>query len=317
MPAVVFAAGGLAPFQVFISSTGTVVGAGAAGISLLSVTGLRDLSGLRTGDAPRALADGSYPGLNYLDERVVTIKWDLTLASGLETALQVLAAGFQNVADPSSICMTSGDFLRQVAGVGATKPVSSLQFQLPGRTSPLVTFGRPTKHVVPIDLNYQWGQTQPASEWTSADGEVYDATVISAATSLPSPTSGMAWPAAFPWTFGSSSGGSMQLNNTGNYAAKPLFMIQGPVSYPKITHTNSGQTMYLNIVLGAADILILDHQAGTVTLNGTANRNNLVGFGSSFFTLSPGNNGIGFSSADSSAVAGTLTGYLLPTYSTV
>jgi hypothetical protein len=317
VPAVVFAAAGLTPFQVYISSTGAIVGAGTNGISLLSVTGLRDLSSVRSGDESRPQADGAYPGMNYLGERVLTIKWELTLAAGLETALQVLSAAFQNVPDPSSICMTAGDYLRQTAGIGAFKPVSSLQVQLPGRSLPLLVFGRPTKHAVPIDLNYQWGQSQPVTEWTSPDGVIYDTIVVSASTGLPSPTSGLTWPAAFPWTFGSSAGGSLALNNTGTYPARPLFVIQGPVSYPKITNTNTGQYMYLNIVLGASDTLVLDHQAGTVTLNATANRNNLLVAGSSFFTLTPGNNGIGFSSADSSAVAGTLTGYMLPTYSTV
>jgi hypothetical protein len=293
-----------------------IVGAGT-GVNLLSVTGLRDLAAIRSGDESRPLADGAYPGLAYLGERVLTIKWDLTMAAGLETGLQVLSAGFQNVPDPSAVCMTAGDYLRQQAGIGATKPVSALQLQLPGRAVALMVFGRPTKHAVPIDLDYQWGQAHPVSEWTSPDGVIYDATVVPGTTTLPSPTSGLTWAAAFPWTFGSSAGGSLSLSNSGNYPANPLFVIQGPVSYPKITNTVTGQFVYLNIVLGAADTLVVDHQAGTVTLNATANRNNAVAAGSSFFTLAPGTTSVGFSSADSSAVAGTLTGYLLPTYSTV
>lgn len=316
MPAVVFAPGTLSPFQVYISSSDALVGAGTS-VNLLSISGLRDLSSIRSGDDSRPQADGSYAGMNYLGERVVTIKWELTLAAGAETALQTLAAGFQNVADPAAVCMTAGDYLRQQAGIGITKTVSSLQVQLPGRTYPLLVFGRPTKHAVPIDLDYQWGRVQPVSEWTSPDGVIYDANVLSASTGLPSPTSGMSWPASFPWTFGSSSGGSLSLNNTGNYPAKPLFVIRGPVSYPKITNTNTGQYMYLNIVLGASDALVVDHQAGIVTLNGTANRNNVVAVGSSFFGMAPGNTSIGFSSADSSAVAGTLNCYMLPTYSTI
>jgi hypothetical protein len=296
--------------------TGTVVGAGT-NVNIVSITGLRDLGGLRTSDQPRAQSDGTYPGLNQLGERAVQIVWDVTLATGgVESALQTLAAAYQNIADPGSVCMTAGDYLRQQASVGTNKPVSMLQIQLPNRTYPFYLFGRPTKYNPPIDLNYQYGKIQIATEWSSADGVIYDGHVVSASAGLPSPTSGMSWPASFPWTFGSSSGGSFSLNNTGAYPAKPFFVINGPISYPVLTNTNTGAFMALDIPLASGDVLTVDHQAGVVTYNG-ANRNNVVRVGSSFFTCAPGNSTIQITSGDSVTVTGTATGYLLPTYSAV
>lgn len=298
-----------------ILPTGVTVGAGT-GINLLGIDGLRDLAGVRSGDTPRAQSDGTYPGLNLLGERPVTFKWELTLApGGVEAALQTLAAGFQNVGDPSTVCMTAGDYLRQQAGAGTTKPVSMMQVKLPGRTYPFYLFGRPTKYSVPINTDYQYGRVQPVSEWTSSDGAIYDGNVVTGTVGLPSPTAGMSWPASFPWTFGASTGGSVSLNNTGAYAAKPVFVLQGPLSYPAISNQSTGQFIKLNIVLGASDTVVIDHQAGVVTLNGTANRNNTVLVGSSFFSCAPGVTTVGFASGDAVAVAGTLTASIFPTYS--
>lgn len=296
--------------------TGTVVGAGTS-VNIVSIIGLRDLAGVRGSDQPRAQSDGVYAGLNQLGERAVQIVWDVTLASGgVESALQTLAAAYQNVADPASVCMTAGDWLRQQAGVGTSKTVSMLQIQLPNRSVPFYLFGRPTKYSPPIDLNYQYGKVQIATEWSSPDGVIYDGTLVSGNAGLPSPTSGMSWPASFPWTFGSSSGGSFSLNNTGAYPAKPFFKINGPISYPVLTNTNTGAFIALDIPLASGDVLTVDHQAGVVTYNG-ANRNNVVRVGSSFFTCNPGNTTIQITSGDSTAVTGTATGYLLPTYSAV
>jgi hypothetical protein len=248
----------------------------------------------------------------------VTFKWELTLApGGVENALQTLAAGWQNIPDPSTVCMGAGDWLRQQASVGTIKPVSMLQIKLPGRPYPLYLFGRATKYSPPIDLNYQFGQVQVTSEWTSPDGAIYDGNLVNGTAGLPSPTSGMSWPASWPWTFGASTGGTISLNNTGSYPARPVFVLQGPLSYPTISNQNTGQFMKLNIVLGATDVVVVDTQAGVVTLNGTSNRNNTVLVGSSFFACAPGATTIGFASGDSVAVAGTLSAYLLPTYSAV
>lgn len=296
--------------------TGTVVGAGTS-VNIVSIAGLRDLAALRTSDQPKAQSDGVYPGMNRLGERSVQIVWDVTLASGgVESALQTLAAAFQNIPDPASVCMTAGDYLRQQAGVGTTKTVSMLQIQLPVRSKPLYLFGRPTKYSPPIDNNYQYGKVQIATEWVSADGVIYDGTVVTGNAGLPAPTSGMSFPASFPWTFGSSSGGSFSMNNTGSYPAKPFFLINGPISYPVLTNTNTGEFIALDIALASGDTLTVDHQAGVVTYNG-ANRNNVVRVGSSFFTCAAGNTTIQITSGDSTQVSGTATGYLLPTYSAV
>lgn len=313
MAVVIFGTTTLTPYQVQLAS-GTIAGAGTS-IGLKSISGLRDLPATRYQDQDRGQADGSYPGTSYLGERVLQIVWELTLATNLEGTLTSLAAGFQNVTDPASVVMTGGDFLLQQAGFLTGKPVSAITVQLPNRTSPFIVFGRPTKYNVPIDTDYQFGRVNVTSEWTSPDGLLYDGTLVTGSCGLPTPQVGLSWPAAFPWSFGSSTGGNISLNNTGSYPTPPLLVLKGPLSYPRITNANTGEYMDLNIVLGASDTLTVSHQTGVLTLNGTANRNNAVNSGSSFFAIASGTTSLTFSSKDSVAVAGTCTAYILPAYS--
>lgn len=314
MPAVVFAATTLAKYQVFVSSTSTTFGAGTD-VGLISITGLRDLPGIRQGNVPRGQRDGALPGLNLVGERTVGITYQITTTTaGTEAALASVTAAHQNVIDPATICMTSGDYLRQKSGAGAAKPVYGAMVQLPTRANPLVFFGRPVRFNAPIDADFQFGRVNINTEWNCPDGLLYDNTIISASCGLPNPTSGATFNAAFNLTFGASAGGSFQLNNTGAYNTHPFFTITGPVSYPVITNQTTGQQIKLNIVISAGDLLTVDCQSGTVTLNG-ANRNNVVDITTSFFPLAPGNNTIGYGSADSVAVASQLTGYALPAYS--
>lgn len=314
MPAVVFAAATLQPYQVYVSSTSTVLGAGTD-IGLIGATGLRDLPEIRQGDTNRGQRDGALPGLNLIGRRTVGINYQITrAAAGTETAIQTVTAAHQNISDPSTICMTAGDYLRQKAGVGTIKPVYAAMIQLPSRANPLIFFGRPTRFSAPISTDYQYGRIDIATEWTCPDGLLYDNTLLTGQCGLPNPTSGARFPATFNLTFGSSSGGSFQINNTGAYTTAPFFTITGPVSYPVITNQTTGQQIKLNIAIGAADKLTIDCQSGIVTLNGV-NRNNAVAISTTFFGLAPGANTIGFASSDSTAVTSRLTGYALPAYS--
>lgn len=314
MPAVVFAAVTLSQYQVYISSTSTILGAGTD-IGLISISGLRDLPGIRQGNVNRGQRDGMWPGLNFVGERTVRIDYQITRTSETtESTLRQVTAAHQNIIDPSTICMTAGDYLRQKSGSGPAKPVYSNMVQLPNRTDPLIFFGRPVRFGAPVDQNYQFGRVDISTEWSCPDGLLYDNAIVSGQCGLPNPTSGATFPLSFDVTFGSSSGGSFQMDNTGAYMTAPFFTITGPVAYPIITNQTTGEQIKLNIAIGPTDKLAVDCQSGTVTLNG-ANRNNTVDISTTFFGLVPGLNTIGFASSDSAAVTSQLTGYALPAYS--
>ncbi|QAY16129.1 minor tail protein [Arthrobacter phage Sonali] len=294
---------------------GTIVGAGTS-VGLKSIDGLRSLPDQRGGDASRGQQDGELSGMTFLAGRTVTFEFSLLAPpEGLETAIRTVSRNWQNVKDPSSRAIIGGQYLANLATAGSL-PTSAVQVQLPGRDSPLFLLGRPARFKVPVDDDYQYGKATITCEWKVPDGVLYDAAVASGSCGLGDPISGLRFPETPPFTFGSSTGGSMVLTNAGDYDAFPLFAINGPVSRPKITLSSTGEFLRLNTTLASGDILLVDMQAKTVTLNG-ANRNIDVAPGSSFFTLPPGDSTIGFISDDTTAVAGQLNGFALPTYSTI
>jgi Phage tail protein len=298
---------------------GTVLG-NQTGVELTGITGLLDMPPLRQADASRGQRDGSIPGLNFVGARSVGINYQITMVANNTTAeakRALASAAHQNVSDPATVCMSGGDYLRQYAGIGTTKPVSAVQVQLVNRPLPLMFFGRPDKYATNIDMNFSYGQINIASEWACPDGLLYDVTVATGTCGLPNPVAGFVFPAVFPAVFGSSTGGSFSLTNAGSYPANPLFVISGPCTRPTIYNLTTGQQIRLNITLGVGDTLMIDVQSGVVTLNGQVNRNNTLDMSSVLFQIVPGTASIGFGTIDSVAVTGSLTGYLLPTYATI
>jgi hypothetical protein len=294
------------------ATDGTILGAGTT-VGLLEVTGLRGGAGSRSSDTDRAGVDGMAPGMSFLTGRTVGIKWLITNSGGVEPALHLLSQNWQNTNDPSSVVMTARDYLMQLAG-GGTKPISALQFQLPGRPVPLMAFGKPGKLDPPINSSYQFGWLEVASEWFVPDGKLYDSTVNIVQAALPSSLGGSSFPWTFPVNFGPSTGGSLPVANDGLYPAKPVFRITGPVTNPIITNMETGQFIRVNISLNPGDILVIDADSRVVRLNG-ANRNTTLDVGSSFFTIPPGGASLSFSSVDVGIVSGVLTAYTLNTYS--
>lgn len=257
-------------------------------VQLVGIQGLRGMPALRSGDIPIPLRDGSYPGVDLLDERIFTLDLLVTVtADPFENVLQNVGTAFQTIMDP--------------------RKQLPFQFLLPGWTSPKQIICRPTKGGLPIDGDFVFHKVPVAVEMTASDPLVYDTVLQAASTGLPSPAGGLTFPAVFPAVFGTSSGGSMQLVNSGNYATEPVFTIQGPALNPYMMLLETGQFMRLNMSLTASDSLVVDMHARTVMLNGTAARFNAVATGSSWFGLPPGTSTIQVGSADGAQVTASFS----------
>lgn len=307
------------PLQNFQAAlpNGTVLGAGT-NVNIQAIRGLRDLNGVRTADQGRTQVDGTYPGLNLLGSRIIEIEWRILRPTGTtEQAIQTLTSAWQNVPDPATVVLRSGDYLRQLASVGTMLPVQALRIQLPGFSYPFLVFGRPTKLQLPVDTSYQYGDLVITTAFECPDGMLYLDSPSNATCGLPNPTAGLTFPATPNFVFGASSGGSITLTNTGSYNAWPYYVLTGPCQNPSIINASAGTQIKLAMSLSASDVVVVDVQNSSVTLNGTANRNNKVDPSSVFSPLAPGTNTVQFTSTDSASVAGTLSGWLLPTFSTI
>ena len=294
---------------------GSVVGANRP-VGFTEVTGLRDLATLRGSDADNSQQDGVTPGGSFATKRAVGVKFLIASpGGGAEAAYAPLSANWQNVRDPSSVCLTAASYLSQLAA-GGTKPVSALQVKLPGRADPLLVLGRPSRLSLPINHEYQFGWWVVDAEWSVPDGLIYDATPNIATVYGMQVSKGAKFPWVFPVVFPTSAGGVVTALNGGSYPAKPVYRITGPVTVPRISNPATGQAVQINLTLGPGDLLIVDSASRAVRLNGV-NRNNALDVSSSFFEVPPGGVGLRYSSADSSPTGSQLSIYTLDTYSTV
>lgn len=276
----------LAPYQ--LSYNGLVFGAGRD-VQLVSVTGLREAPATRGGDIPKPRRHGSYGGLTLFGERIVTLTLGVSVTvASFEQVVSGMAAAFANISDPAGLL--------------------PLQFNLsPAWTSARQVIGRVTKAGYPVDLDYQYQRLKAIPvELTCPDPLITDTATQSVSAGLPSPTAGLAFPVGFPVGFGASVGGSFQVVNNGNEALPPVWTFTGPVTWP--TLTMGAYTLTFQLTLAAGDTLVVDCAANTAVLNGSASRAGTVATGSTFFFIPPGGATVGFSSVDSTQVAGTVTG---------
>lgn len=271
--------------------TGTYNGlswGGSNNLQLVDLSGFRDMPTIRQGDVDNARRDGSSAGLDLLGERVFTVTLQAFGATvPFESVLASVTAAFQPISDPTA----------------------QLPFEVlfPGwATSRFITC-RPTKGVLPINLEFQYNRSAIVVELTANDPLIYSSTLKTATAGLPSPTAGATFNATFNLAFGASTGGSLAVQNAGNYITAPVFTIQGPMTNPAVAFSSTGQFMQFNITLGASDVFVVDMGARTVTLNGTAGRFNTIITGSTWWGIPPGTWSIGVSSSDATSVSGTFT----------
>lgn len=117
-------------------------------------------------------------------------------------------------------------------------------------------------------------------------------------------TGGMQFPMPFPMVFGTTSHGSGTIYNPG--LRTPVHLtIPGPCTRPFVGSDTQGVGMTLGITLNTGDFLDIDSGTKSITLNGTARRNDLMSGTNAFFDLLHGNNQLRFrsSSGGSSEIA--------------
>jgi|SRR5579885_3669638 len=110
---------------------------------------------------------------------------------------------------------------------------------------------------------------------------------------------GFLYPAIYPVTLGGSSGGNVTLANSGNIETPPTLTLHGTLTNPYILNETTGEWMQLTATLGASDVVVIDMNEKTITLNGTSLLSAKVS-GSSWWDLNPGDNLISLSSGSTS-----------------
>lgn len=123
-----------------------------------------------------------------------------------------------------------------------------------------------------------------------ADPRVYSATLKSSSYDPTGSLSGggMTLPMVFPLTFSSTTATELYLSNQGQTPTPPIFTVKGPVANPIIDNDTTAESIYLLYTLGAADTVIIDVAARTVTLNGAIRQDLFDASRSKWFELGRG-----------------------------
>lgn len=152
----------------------------------------------------------------------------------------------------------------------------------------------------------QMGFRAIAGVWESADEN--SRTIFPGGTQ----SGGLAFPAAFPWAFGTGSPAGVSLITVGGTApTPPIIRIYGPVTAPGITNTTTGQTMQFvsSYTVPAGQYVSIDCDAVTVLANDdpTLTRMNSVDWSqSTFWQLQPGGNQVAFTGSGLSQITQTV-----------
>jgi hypothetical protein len=149
-----------------------------------------------------------------------------------------------------------------------------------------VLFVKPLGCQYDVDSLRRVGCTAIQFSAYAEDPRIYTSTPVNENMTLGAITGdGFGFPLGFPFGFGvapSTDDGSW-FYNLGNRATPVVFTISGPVDTPRIINETASKTLKFNIVLATDEFLVVDTQARTVLLGGTANRRNTLEVGDWFF----------------------------------
>ncbi|MFE2912814.1 phage tail family protein [Kitasatospora indigofera] len=252
-----------------------------------ALTGWDSLPDLDDGSTLRAQQHGSWPGQLLARPRVLAFDFELIPES--------------QAADSSWPTYLAA--LRAATTVAQDE--QALVIQLAGQR--LLVMARVTRRIITADQAFTWGHPKCAIEWTCSDPRRYEVNEQSTSAVLPTAETGLSFgsPTETGLSFGSpvetglnfgtaGATGNMTIVNAGDTETYPVIEIRGPVTTPTVV-LGSLRLEYA-ITLGAADTLIVDTRAGTVTLGGqsrihTATARSVV---EGAFLLPPGTSTVSF-----------------------
>lgn len=267
---------------------GLTMGAGTP-YSIQNISGLKDLPPIRSQDDDRGYFDGSFSGNDFLSGRTITIN------------LIVLNGNGNSAQQNANILKTALMFQKT-----GTQP---FQFQLSPDEGLKFVNGRVRGQSILVDQNFSYGYIVAQFKIFCPDPRIYDNTQLSLFLSAGTPL-GRGYPRTYPISYGGGSNTAQGvIANAGNATTYPVITITGPAVNPSIGNFSTGQAMAFNVTLAATDVLVIDLQARTITLNGNPARNLLTG-ASQWFSALAGNSSYYFTATGTTVLSGaTVTWY--------
>jgi TP901 family phage tail tape measure protein len=256
---------GLLDWQVSVG--GVVLGPGTAYL-IHDYTGL-GASDVRSSDVERPQDDGDFYGTDLRASRNVELPITVTGTTASDAYANVQT-------------------LLKAWWTRSTENTRPLNFKLPGQPE-MILDGRPRRAPADTLASLKSRIVPMTLEYYSATAPVLSATQKSATALAPTAAGGRAYPRVYPMTYGGTgAANSVTVTNAGTYRTRPVITITGPAVNPSIQNVTQGKTLSFAISVASGDTLVIDTDARSVLLNGTASRRSALVAGSQWWDLDPG-----------------------------
>lgn len=266
-----------------VEYNGALLGAGAGGTELVTITGLDDLPELRTFDKARSLRHGLFPGEDLAGLRTIVAEFEVwgSTASEMRSRLEAV--------------------------LDATVPRSDeipLVFQVPGHA---FTQGRvlcrARQRSAPIVEQYVVGnKADVVIQWEATDPRVYDNAQQVVSSGVTTASGGLSMPLTMPLDFGGTgTSGQFTVDNTGNFSAPWSARIDGPITNPQLENLTAGTLLRFDLTLASGEFLVLDSDYRLALLNGVSSRYGTLTADSAWRDFEPGVTTLRFSGTTAGA----------------
>lgn len=246
------------------------------------------LPDVRDADTLRAIADGAQQDDDYLGARTIELQLSVrdTPEVGLGQALDVL--GLQ---------------MGRLRGV-----LTQLAWWPRGSGAARYVLGKPRRLAYDAEGWRRDGlQRGVRLQVVCGDPRWYALAQQTAEVGLPTITGGREYPRTYPLAYGGGGTGLVTATNAGNAESYPVTTINGPILAPIIRNTTTGQQIALSSSLAEGQFLVLDHQARTVLLGGTASRYGELLGTPQWWPLVPGPNALTLNAAQGNGAFAAVT----------
>lgn len=218
---------------------------------------------VRTADSPRVQAHGTLSGQEWLGERRVVARLYVDTAGDRQSLTAAWRPSDDGEVVPLVWMEDDGELYR--------------------------VHGKPRL----ADVRVEPGM--PAEcRFVCTDPRIYANTASVVSTGLSTTSGGLTFAATAPFVFGSAGSSSvMECVNAGTFPTSWVATFTGPLVAPGLVELSTGRTVsFPGVTLAAGESLVVDADARTVMLNGTASRYSWLSSFSRWFDLQPGSTSV-------------------------
>jgi hypothetical protein len=208
--------------------------------------GWRDLPEAQAADSLRPQAHGAYPGAVYGESLAVTFTYLLR-------------------GTPAAKVAALDTIERHAPMDGVDRPLV-----VDDGTGPWLRYARVIGRLVPQDFHFRHGPVECSMQFLCADPRRYGLAELSGTVNMPASSGGLEYALVYPLEYGTASSGSVTATNSGAVETPPVFTFHGPLTDPVLSNHRWVLGFRINLVDG--ETLVVDTNAGTALLNGTADR---------------------------------------------